>query len=47
MTTLGGFAGFAIILTAIGVSGRVVLVTQGTPELHPHGAGARRAGILS
>jgi predicted permease len=49
MTMLGGFAGFAMILAAIGIYGVMsFLVTQGTPEIAIRVAlGAHRASILS
>ena len=49
MTMLGGFAGFAMILTAIGIYGVMsFLVTQGTADIAIRMAlGARRASILS
>jgi predicted permease len=49
MTMLGGFAGFAMILAAIGIYGVMsFLVTQGTADIAIRMAlGARRASILS
>jgi predicted permease len=49
MTMLGGFAGFAMILAAIGIYGVMsFLVTQGTPDIAIRMAlGARRTSILS
>jgi len=49
MTMLGGFAGFAMILAAIGIYGVMsFLVTQGTADIAIRIAlGARRASILS
>ncbi|HYK37326.1 ABC transporter permease [Alloacidobacterium sp.] len=49
MTMLGGFAGFAMILAAIGIYGVMsFLVTQGTADIAIRVAlGARRASILS
>jgi predicted permease len=49
MTMLGGFAGFAMILAAIGIYGVMsFLVTQGTADIAIRMAlGARRATILS
>ncbi len=49
MTMLGGFAGFAMILAAIGIYGVMsFLVTQGTADMAIRMAlGARRASILS
>jgi len=49
MTMLGGFAGFAMILAAIGIYGVMsFLVTQGTADIAVRLAlGARRASILS
>jgi predicted permease len=49
MTMLGGFAGFAMILAAIGIYGVMsFLVTQGTSEIAIRVAlGAHRASILS
>ena len=49
MTMLGGFAGFAMILAAIGIYGVMsFLVTQGTADIAIRLAlGARRASILS
>jgi predicted permease len=49
MTMLGGFAGFAMILAAIGIYGVMsFLVTQGTTDIAIRMAlGARRASILS
>ncbi len=49
MTMLGGFAGFAVILAAIGIYGVMsFLVTQGTADIAIRVAlGARRVSILS
>ena len=49
MAMLGGFAGFAVILAAIGIYGVMsFLVTQGTPDIAIRVAlGAHRASILS
>jgi ABC-type antimicrobial peptide transport system permease subunit len=49
MTMLGGFAGFAMILAAIGIYGVMsFLVTQGTADIAIRMAlGARRTAILS
>jgi ABC-type antimicrobial peptide transport system permease subunit len=49
MTMLGGFAGFAMILAAVGIYGVMsFLVTQGTADIAIRVAlGARRASILS